>query len=243
MKNRLHTPIAGIALALLLSGTAAYSQDAAPAPTNDSAPQKAIQLVGARASLSKTLDAKKAKQGDPVTAKLQDTVKIPDATDLPKNTLLVGHVDQVQASENKSDSSIQVTFDKAQLKGGQEIPVKATIMKIAPPMNAMNSDPGVAAPAPSAMPSSPSPAAPSGGSTGGSSTASAPAPQPSMPSAMPDTSSSQPPQGSGSDVAVKSDIHDSNSGTFTAKGKNVHVLDGTTLQLAVAVIPPNTKIQ
>ena len=40
-------------------------------------------------------------------------MQIPDAQALPKNTVLEGHVDQVQASDHKSDSMMVVTFDKA----------------------------------------------------------------------------------------------------------------------------------
>ena len=69
-----------------------------------------------------------------------------------------------------------------------------------------------------------------------------PAPS-SMPSAGPDSSqpSSQPSGVSG--VQLQSDIHQSNSAVFTAKKKNVHLDDGTQLQIAIAVIPPNTQIQ
>src|SRR5579862_6517507 len=45
---------------------------------------KSIQMVGARASLSKGIDAKKAKQGDVITAKLDDDVKIPGEITLPR---------------------------------------------------------------------------------------------------------------------------------------------------------------
>jgi hypothetical protein len=95
--------------------------------------QKTIQMVQAQAQLDKTIDAKKAKQGDPVTAKLVADVQIPDGQPLPKNTVLEGHVDQVTASEHKSDSTVVVTFDKAKLKDGQEVPIKATILAMAAP--------------------------------------------------------------------------------------------------------------
>src|ERR1700753_2938792 len=113
MKRMQGAWILGAAMAFTVFPSQGKAQQASEPAASDSAPQKNIQLVGARATLSKTLDAKKLKQGDPVMAKLQDDVKGSDASSqLPKNTVLVGHVDQVQPSENKGDSSVQVTFDK-----------------------------------------------------------------------------------------------------------------------------------
>ena len=53
---------------------------------------------------------------------------------LPKNTVLEGHVDQVQASDHKSDSTMTVTFDKAKLKDGKELPIKATVIAVSEPV-------------------------------------------------------------------------------------------------------------
>jgi|SRR5579883_314236 hypothetical protein len=221
-----------------------YAQDV-PAPQQT----RTIQMAPARATLDHTLDAKKAKQGDAVTAKLQQDVKIPDAPELPKNTVLMGHVDQVQPSEHKSDSVIQVTFDKAQLKNGQQLPIKATIVQIAPPMNAMMMDQsggGSAAPmsAPSAPVAAPAPSGGSGSSSSGGGAQTTSAPPPSAPSmgstGVPDQTQAQ--QGVPG-VELKSDIHDQNSATFTSKGKNVHLPDGTQMQVAVAVVPPNAQVK
>lgn len=244
MRQLPKTLILSAALAVVACPASVYAQDAASSASAsaDNTQTRNIQMVGARASLNKGLDAKKIKQGDPVTAKLQDDVKSSDAAVLPKNTILLGHVDQVQPSENKSDSSIQVTFDKAQLKNGQQLPIKATIVQIAPPPNAMamNSSSGGASPA---MASGPTPSSGGGNSpSGGGMQSAQPSPAPSMASNMPD--SSQPSQQSGvSDVTLQSDIHQQNSGTFTSKGKNVRLADGTQMQVAVAVIPPNTQIK
>src|SRR5579883_2570115 len=177
-----------------------YAQDV-PAPQQT----RTIQMAPARATLDHTLDAKKAKQGDAVTAKLQQDVKIPDAPELPKNTVLMGHVDQVQPSEHKSDSLLQITFDKAQLKNGQQLPIKATVMQVAPPMNAMMMDQQAGAPAaPMASPAMSS--APSGGTAPGGAQTTAPPPMPSA--SMPDQpQAQQQPQGIPG-VELKSDIHE-----------------------------------
>jgi hypothetical protein len=210
---------------LVLLAAASVAQDAGSGTTRQ------IQMVPAKAYLSKTLDAKKAKQGDPVTAKLLESIKIPDARELPSSTVLVGHIDQVQASDKKSDSSIQVTFDKAQLKDGTQIPVKATVMQISPPNNGA---PFQQEGAQTAAPSMPSGGG--GGAHGGSPTSGG-----GSPGMM--SSPDQGQQDALNGVALKSDIHDSNSGTFMAKGKNVHLSEGTQMQFAVAILPPNAAVQ
>ena len=45
------------------------------------------------------------------------------------------------------------------------------------------------------------------------------------------------------DVVLASDIHQHTSATFTSKGKNVHVPDGTQMKVAIAIIPSGVKLQ
>lgn len=237
----------GMTVGMLMSA-AVWAQSQTPAPDNGAQQQRKIQMVQARAQLDKTLDTKKAKQGEPVTAKLVQNVQIPDAQALPKNTVLEGHVDQVQPSENKSDGMVVVTFDKAKLKDGQEVSIKATILAVAAPAMMQQQAGGGGAPAAGQpMPSS----APSGGGTpsaggsmaGGGSAPSAPPPQPMN---TPDAGSSSPQQAQQNgvpDVTLQSDIHQHTSATFTSKGKNVHVPDGTQMAVALAVIPAGVTLQ
>ncbi|HEY6444940.1 MAG TPA: hypothetical protein VIY53_00655 [Acidobacteriaceae bacterium] len=217
--------------------------------------QKKIEMVQAQAELNTTLDAKKAKQGEPVKARLSENVQIPDAQPLPKNTVLEGHVDQVTASAHKGDSTMVVTFDKAKLKDGQELPIKATVIAVSEPALAMQQ--GGGAPAGGAMPSASGGGMPSGGGTapqsgggsrgsgssaGSSSGASSGGAQQPM---MPDASGGSQQQGSGGvpDVKLTSDIHQQTSATFTSTGKNVHVPGGTQMQMEIAVIPAGVHIQ
>ncbi|HEX3662984.1 MAG TPA: hypothetical protein VHU89_16225 [Acidobacteriaceae bacterium] len=240
---------------LLVAGTGAGLMVAACAPglaqnqnstaDHSAQPQHSIQMVPALASLDHTLDAKKAKQGEPVTAKLQKDVKIPEQV-LPKNTVLEGHVDQVQPSEHKGDSTVVVTFDKAKLKSGQELPIKATVMAIAQPAY-MQQQPTAEA-AGGEMPSGggggmPSGAAPSGGASPSGTAPSAAAPQPM---AMPNqaSGSQRPTQRNGvPGVKLQSDIHQQASATFSSKGKNVRLPDGMQMDVALAVIPAGVRIQ
>jgi len=241
---------AGAAIALVsAAGSPAFAQNTPAAVNGAQQPTpRNIQLVPARATLQSTLDAKKAKQGEPVKAKLEADVQIPDEPSLPKNTVLEGHVDQVQASEHHSNSSLIVTFDQAKLKDGQVLPIKATVMAVSEPIM-MADQGGGAAPAP--MPSGGGAPMAGGGSqgggapqAGGSGGQSAPQPQP-QPMDVPQAQSPQPQSRTHGvpGVSLQSDIHQSTSATFTSQGRNVHVPDGTLMALAITVVPRGVRLQ
>lgn len=240
----------GTGVMLALAGGVVFAQNQAPA--NPQAQQQTLQMVRANASLNTTLDAKKVKQGQPVKAKLEENVQIPNTEGLPKNTVLEGHVDQVQPSENKGDSTVVVTFDKAMLKGGKELPIKATVLQVSEPalmqQEAAGGAPAAGGPAPMGAPQAGGGGAVGGGGTSGGGTSGAgstPAPTAPAPMDVPETNPNQPQQhGAGvPGVMLTSDIHQHTSATFTSKGRNVHVPDGTEMQIAVAVIPPGVKMQ
>ena len=133
MKLVRHLSIAGLALALSIS---AMTQDVPQGTDNG-------QLVAATAELQTSINAKTAKVGDLVTAKIGASVKIPGGKKLSRGTLLFGHIDQVQAVENSGTSTVVLTFDKAQPKDGEPIPLKTTIVGVStdgidldpPPLN------------------------------------------------------------------------------------------------------------
>jgi hypothetical protein len=253
---------AGAALALCSGGAGlAQTTQAAPdstqsahAPAQNAPQQQAprtLKMVQAQAQLDKTIDAKKAKQGDPVMAKLVADVQIPDSQELPKNTELEGHVDQVTASDHKSDSTMVLTFDKAKLKDGQEVPIKATILAMAEPAMATDAGGGGGAPG-GGMASG---GAPSGGGgmsggggarSGGGGSSASPGPTAQQAPSMGDSGggASQPSQAQGvPDVTLTSNIHQHNSATLTSKGRNVHVPDGTQMEVAIGIIPAGVQVQ
>ena len=88
-----------------------------------------------QAELTKSIDAKKAKQGDEVTAKLTQDVKGSGRVVLHKGTKLVGHVTEAQAKSKESgESKLGIAFDKAVLKGGEEMAFTGVIQALAPPV-------------------------------------------------------------------------------------------------------------
>lgn len=80
------------------------------------------------AELSKGLDSKKSKPGDPVTATVTQDVRSSSGVVIRRGTKLMGHVTQAKArAKGDSDSSLGILFDKAIPKKGPEIPLNATI--------------------------------------------------------------------------------------------------------------------
>lgn len=85
------------------------------------------------AELSKTVDAKKAKTGDPVNAVLLADVLSHGKVVARRDSKLVGHVTEAQPhSKDIPESRLGIVFDKLILKGGQEIPFVSVLMALAP---------------------------------------------------------------------------------------------------------------
>ncbi|HEY1809296.1 MAG TPA: hypothetical protein VGG42_12080 [Acidobacteriaceae bacterium] len=91
----------------------------------------AQSLTGVTTTLDRTLESKTAKVDEPVTAKLNSSVKS-DGLDLPRGTELLGKVAGVKAAENGGQASVSLVFTTAKLKDGKEIPVKATVIAAFP---------------------------------------------------------------------------------------------------------------
>lgn len=92
------------------------------------------------AELSKSIDAKKAKQGDEVSAKTTQGVLAQGKVLIPKGSKLVGHVTQVQArTKEQTHSELGIAFDHALLKDGTQIPLAVTIQA----MGALRANPAM----------------------------------------------------------------------------------------------------
>jgi hypothetical protein len=122
--------------------------------------------------LTKTIDAKKAKTGDEVLAKVTEDLKTTSGDlILPKDTKIVGHVTEAQArSKEQKESQLGIAFDRAVMKSGDlQLPMSIQAI-VAPPTNNPDSDGGhgQAASAPGGAAT-----APMGGARNGSASASA----------------------------------------------------------------------
>lgn len=133
--------LAAASLALIAPGAinaqGATSNDTAmqnSAMQSGTATQAATREVPAVAKLKTTLDAKNLQPGSGFNAVLVQSVKLKDGTELPKGTTLVGKVERNTAHPtDQSKSNLTLRFTEAHLKGGNNIPIHATIMAVAPP--------------------------------------------------------------------------------------------------------------
>jgi hypothetical protein len=94
--------------------------------------------------LTKTIDAKKAKPGDEVVAKVTMDLKANSGEVIvPKDTKVVGHVTEAQArSKEQKESQVGIAFDHAVLKDGDvNLPMSIQAV-IAPPSNNENNGGG-----------------------------------------------------------------------------------------------------
>ena len=166
------TIVCGFAILTLLSGgllaqsttPPATAADTAQAPASAPAPPSAVP--GQRADepriapgsvipveLTKTVDAKKAKTGDQVVAKV--TMDMKGGTGeviVPKDTKVVGHVTEAQPrSKDQKESQLAIAFDQAVLKNEQVTLPMSIQAVIGPETNdsSANASGPSAAPAPS----------------------------------------------------------------------------------------------
>jgi hypothetical protein len=90
--------------------------------------------------LTKTVDAKKAKTGDEVVAKVTEDLKnTSGAVIVPKDTEVVGHVTEAQRRDkDQKESELAIAFDKAVMKNGETMQMPMSIQAViaAPSQNA-----------------------------------------------------------------------------------------------------------
>ena len=128
-------PFVGLAvLGIGQSGSAANLRSAAIA-LQAASPQAPARLETGSilyAELTKTVDAKKAKVGDPVSAVLVADVLAHGKIVVRHNSKLLGHVTEVQLHTKETpESRLGIVFDKAITKGG-DVPFQSLLLAIRP---------------------------------------------------------------------------------------------------------------
>jgi hypothetical protein len=84
------------------------------------------------AELSKTVDTRKAKPGDSVSAQTTEAVKADGKVVIPKGTKLEGHITRASARvKGDADSALAMQFDRAVFKDGRTVPMQVTIQALA----------------------------------------------------------------------------------------------------------------
>jgi hypothetical protein len=90
--------------------------------------QSAASAVSVPAELTKRINVNKARVGDKVAAQITTDTKLPDGTDLPKGTKLVGTVTSVPGKSNSNHLTFD--FDRAVLHSGQAVLVHTTLTSV-----------------------------------------------------------------------------------------------------------------
>jgi hypothetical protein len=123
--------------------------------------------------LTKSVDAKKAKTGDGVEARVTQDLKAGNGlVIIPKDTKVVGRVTEAQArNKEQKESEVGILFDRAVLKNGSDVPIAMSIQAIiAPAALSAGSNNNAGADSSAQSPQTSAPAGMSSGNSGGRST-------------------------------------------------------------------------
>jgi hypothetical protein len=117
------------------SETPITNQPAQPSSQPDSGSLKIAPGSVIPVQLSKSVDAKKAKSGDNVEAKVTQDLKAENGQlVVPKDTKIVGHVTEAQVrNKDQKESQIGIAFDHAVTKDGRDVPLPLSIQAIIAP--------------------------------------------------------------------------------------------------------------
>jgi len=202
-----------LAFALALAPSFAAQTSVANQPGAGAQP-RVIKMVNLVANVDKSIDTRKAKAGDPFTAKVASAEKLNDGTGVPAGSILEGRIDSVTPSENKGDSVLTVTIDKLAIKNGMEIPVKATITHVAS-VAPITEDRPYSEPSSYQVQYIPR----------------------SRPTPLQDPNAPRGPHAIAG-LTLTSSSNDATSGTFTRAKSNLHLANTVQLQVSVGVVPP-----
>ena len=99
--------------------------------------QAAADFTGAsemNATLERSVDARRAKAGDEVTAKTNEGYTTASGVAIPRGSRLVGRVTEARAharGEGAAASQLGIVFERAELPDGRVVPMQATIQAVA----------------------------------------------------------------------------------------------------------------
>lgn len=122
------------ALLLPVSALAQRSTDLTAKNAGPSAPVLAPLGIGTafNASLVDSLDSRRSKPGDPVTAEVAEDVSYERSIIFPKGTKIFGHVVRATSGgRGRAGSALFIQFDKAVLGTGEEVLLNAGIQALA----------------------------------------------------------------------------------------------------------------
>lgn len=180
---------------------------------------RTIQMVNLTTQLEKTIDAKKSKAGDAISAKVTAGSTLSDGTIVSAGSILSGHIDSVTPAEKKgSDSIVVLTFDRLTPKNGKEIRVKTVVVQVLSFASNFGEEQANNDPDANRGPHS-TVGAPSGAAV----------------IAHPEENGLGPHPVVG--LTLSGSANDASSATLTQAKKNVHLTNNTQMTVSVAVLP------
>jgi hypothetical protein len=128
--NYTSKPLAAIAILFFsLQAVPGRAQSTAPAGTAAQAPGAAMIV----ARVNGTVSSSSLKVGGTLTAKTVKAFKLDNGADVPKGSKLIGTVVAARSKrDGGGDSLLAIRFDKAQVKGGGEVPIHGEVVAIGP---------------------------------------------------------------------------------------------------------------
>jgi hypothetical protein len=160
MKNNKHVYLltavlmsAGVATSAAQTQTAANTGTGAPVNEPTSKTTNEAKLDGNTAlvaEFSQSLNSKNAKPGETVKAKVIQDVIAHGKVLVRRDSKLVGHITESQASNKDMPARLGIVFDKVVLKGGGELEFRGLIEAMAPPMPSPVDAPDLLGPPPMA---------------------------------------------------------------------------------------------
>lgn len=116
-----------VAVTVCLGQSAPATGSEAPAADSGTATIHGVIPV----SLDKALDSKKLKEGDTISAKTVVALHSSSGVDVPLGSTVVGHVTQAKSrSKGDSEAALGIAFDKIELPGGKEMPIKGALQAV-----------------------------------------------------------------------------------------------------------------
>ncbi len=128
--------VSAVLVLIATSMCAAQNAPAAQSSSSDNAAGNRPQGI-LPATLTKTLDSKKMKEGDEVTAKTAAGLHSASGDSIPAGAKVIGHVTQSKArSKGDSEASLGIVFDKIDVGGGKTMDIKGVLQAVGAPADA-----------------------------------------------------------------------------------------------------------
>ncbi|HEY1984838.1 MAG TPA: hypothetical protein VGG85_05490 [Terracidiphilus sp.] len=107
---------------------------AVPVPSTANSPEVGnAQLRPVPGELVSQIDTRNAKTGDPIVIRTTEKATTASGIEIPRGSRIVGHITDVQPKGKSSDNArMTIQFDQAELKGGQNLPIRSVIQSLAP---------------------------------------------------------------------------------------------------------------